>query len=95
MGKGKRAVDHYVCEVQPGRIIFEVEGVSEELAHASWQLKNYQCCVNLLHATTTKDKLLRDYQMGNYQIIAFFNYQIDIKQWQRKNLHLLNWTTNN
>jgi len=35
MGKGKGALDHYVCEVQPGRIIFEVEGVSEELAHES------------------------------------------------------------
>jgi ribosomal protein L16, bacterial/organelle len=38
MGKGKGAVDHYVCEVQPGRILFEVEGVSPEIAHASLQL---------------------------------------------------------
>lgn len=38
MGKGKGAVDHYVCEVQPGRVIFEVEGVSEELAHESLRL---------------------------------------------------------
>lgn len=38
MGKGKGAVDHYVCEVQPGRIIFEVEGVSEELAYESLRL---------------------------------------------------------
>lgn len=38
MGKGKGAVDHYVCEVQPGRIIFEIEGVSEELAYASLRL---------------------------------------------------------
>lgn len=38
MGKGKGAVDHYVCEVQPGRILFEVEGVSEELAHESLRL---------------------------------------------------------
>ena len=35
MGKGKGALDHYVCEVQPGRVIFEIEGVSEELAYAS------------------------------------------------------------
>ncbi len=32
MGKGKGDLDHYVFEVAPGRIIFEVEGVSEELA---------------------------------------------------------------
>lgn len=38
MGKGKGAVDHYVCEVQPGRIIFEIEGVSEELAYESLRL---------------------------------------------------------
>ncbi|MBK7937395.1 MAG: 50S ribosomal protein L16 [Lewinellaceae bacterium] len=38
MGKGKGAVDHYVCQVQPGRILFEIEGVSEELAHESLRL---------------------------------------------------------
>lgn len=38
MGKGKGAVDHYVFEVQPGRILFEVEGVSEELAYESLRL---------------------------------------------------------
>jgi large subunit ribosomal protein L16 len=38
MGKGKGAVDHYVCEVQPGRIIFEIEGVSQELAYESLRL---------------------------------------------------------
>ncbi|MFN0015002.1 MAG: 50S ribosomal protein L16 [Saprospiraceae bacterium] len=35
MGKGKGALDHYVCEVQPGRVLFEVEGVSEEIAYES------------------------------------------------------------
>lgn len=38
MGKGKGAVDHYVCNVQPGRVLFEVEGVSAELAHESLRL---------------------------------------------------------
>ncbi|MBX2891850.1 MAG: 50S ribosomal protein L16 [Saprospiraceae bacterium] len=38
MGKGKGAVDHFVCEVQPGRILFEVEGVSQELAYESLRL---------------------------------------------------------
>jgi large subunit ribosomal protein L16 len=38
MGKGKGAVDHYVAEVQPGRILFEIEGVSEALAHESLRL---------------------------------------------------------
>lgn len=38
MGKGKGAVDHYVAEVQPGRIIFEIEGVTPEVAYASLRL---------------------------------------------------------
>ncbi len=38
MGKGKGAVDHYVAEVQPGRILFEIEGVTEALAHESLRL---------------------------------------------------------
>lgn len=37
MGKGKGALDHYVCEVQPGRMLFEIEGVSQELAYESLQ----------------------------------------------------------
>jgi large subunit ribosomal protein L16 len=32
MGKGKGDLDHYVFEVAPGRILFEVGGVSEEIA---------------------------------------------------------------
>jgi large subunit ribosomal protein L16 len=32
MGKGKGDPDHFVFEVAPGRILFEVQGVSDELA---------------------------------------------------------------
>ncbi len=32
MGGGKGAVDHYVFPIKPGRIIFELEGVKEEIA---------------------------------------------------------------
>jgi large subunit ribosomal protein L16 len=32
MGKGKGDPDRYVFEVRPGRILFEVDGVSEEIA---------------------------------------------------------------
>lgn len=32
MGKGKGDPDHFVFEVSPGRILFEVDGVSEEIA---------------------------------------------------------------
>jgi large subunit ribosomal protein L16 len=32
MGGGKGSVDHYVFPVKPGRIIFELEGITEEMA---------------------------------------------------------------
>jgi len=32
MGKGKGDLDHYVAEVKPGRIVFEVEAPTEEAA---------------------------------------------------------------
>lgn len=32
MGKGKGDLKGYVCEVLPGRVLFEVDGVSEEVA---------------------------------------------------------------
>lgn len=37
MGKGKGDLDHYVFEVRPGRILFEVEGVDEELAKEAFR----------------------------------------------------------
>ena len=38
MGKGKGALDYYVANVQPGRIMFELDGVSREVAEASLRL---------------------------------------------------------
>ena len=32
MGGGKGAISHYVFPIRPGRIIFEIDGVEEELA---------------------------------------------------------------
>ena len=32
MGGGKGGVDHYAFPIKPGRIIFEIEGISEDLA---------------------------------------------------------------
>ena len=38
MGKGKGALDHWVAQVQPGRIMFEVAGVSEDMAREGFAL---------------------------------------------------------
>lgn len=38
MGGGKGSVDHYVCVVKPGRILFEMDGVTLEIAQEAMRL---------------------------------------------------------
>ena len=38
MGSGKGAPDHWVAVVKPGRILYEIEGVSEEMAREAMRL---------------------------------------------------------
>ena len=38
MGKGKGSVDRWVARVKPGRILFEIDGVSEEVAREALRL---------------------------------------------------------
>ena len=38
MGKGKGNVEYWVAQIQPGRMLYEIEGVSEELAREAFQL---------------------------------------------------------
>jgi len=38
MGKGKGAPDHWVCVVRPGRVLFEMGGIQEELARGAMRL---------------------------------------------------------
>jgi large subunit ribosomal protein L16 len=42
MGSGKGAVDHWVAVVKPGRIIFEIGGVSEEIAKEAVRLAGHK-----------------------------------------------------
>ena len=42
MGGGKGAVDHYVAIVKPGTIIFEVEGITKEVAKEAVKLAGYK-----------------------------------------------------
>lgn len=42
MGGGKGSVDHYVFPVRPGRIIFEVGGVSDERARKALKSAGYK-----------------------------------------------------
>jgi len=38
MGKGKGALDHYVCPIKPGKIIFELDGVPMDVAQEALRL---------------------------------------------------------
>lgn len=42
MGKGKGTVDHWVAVVKPGRILFEMAGVPEDLAREALALAAYK-----------------------------------------------------
>ncbi len=37
MGSGKGSVEFWVCRVKPGRILFEIEGVSEAIAKEAFE----------------------------------------------------------
>ena len=38
MGKGKGNVEYWVAQIQPGKVLYEIEGVSEELAREAFAL---------------------------------------------------------
>jgi large subunit ribosomal protein L16 len=37
-GKGKGSVEYWVAQIQPGKMLFEIEGVTEELAREAFAL---------------------------------------------------------
>jgi len=37
-GKGKGAVEYWVALIQPGRMLYEIEGISEEVAREAFKL---------------------------------------------------------
>ncbi len=37
-GKGKGNVEYWVCQIQPGRMLYEMEGVTEEIAREAFSL---------------------------------------------------------
>jgi large subunit ribosomal protein L16 len=37
-GKGKGSVEYWVCQIQPGRVLYEMEGVPEEVARDAFRL---------------------------------------------------------
>lgn len=58
MGKGKGALDHWVAAVKPGRILFEIAGVSEERAKEAFRRAAHKLPIK------TKFVVRRDYIEG-------------------------------
>ena len=56
MGKGKGALDHWVASIKPGRIMFEMDGVSQEIATEALRLAAQKLPVQ------TKIVVRRDYE---------------------------------
>ena len=53
MGKGKGAVDTWVASIHPGRILYEIDGVPEEIALEALRLAAYKLSVQTKIITRT------------------------------------------
>jgi large subunit ribosomal protein L16 len=42
MGKGKSAPDHWVAVIRPGRVLYEIEGIPEEVAREAFRLASHK-----------------------------------------------------
>ena len=56
MGKGKGSVDHWVAVVKPGRVIFEVAGIPEDVAREALRLARYKLPIKT-QIVSREDKL--------------------------------------
>ncbi|MDA0987796.1 MAG: 50S ribosomal protein L16 [Chloroflexi bacterium] len=48
MGSGKGSVDHWVAVVKPGRVLFEVSGIGQDVAHEALRLASHKLPVSTL-----------------------------------------------
>lgn len=56
MGKGKGAVEYWVAPVKPGRILFEIAEVSEEVAREALRLASHKLSVKTKFVTRENDQ---------------------------------------
>ncbi len=45
MGKGKGSPEEWVCVVKPGRVMFELEGVKEDVAREAFRLAHHKLAI--------------------------------------------------
>ena len=55
MGSGKGAPEYWVAVVKPGRVMFEIEGVSEEKAREAMRLASHKLPVKCKFAIKEKE----------------------------------------
>jgi large subunit ribosomal protein L16 len=48
MGSGKGGVEYYVARVQPGKVLFEMEGVTEDIAREAFRLASSKLSVETM-----------------------------------------------
>jgi len=53
MGKGKGNVEYWVAKIQPGKVLFEMEGVSAELAKEAFARAAAKLPINTVFVTRT------------------------------------------
>ncbi len=56
MGSGKGSVDHWVAVVKPGRILFEMNGVAEEVAREAMRLAMHKLPIKCKFIKKTEAK---------------------------------------
>jgi len=52
-GKGKGNVEYWVVKIQPGRVLYEMEGVSEEIAREAFKLASAKLPISTVFVTRT------------------------------------------
>jgi len=57
MGSGKGAVDHWVAVVRPGRMLFEISGVTEEQAREAFRLAGHKLPIPTQFVTRSQFRL--------------------------------------
>lgn len=56
MGSGKGSVEYWVAVVKPGRVLFEMEGVAEEVAREAFRLAAHKLPIKVKFVTATKNE---------------------------------------
>ncbi len=53
MGKGKGSVEYWVAQIKPGTMLYEIQGVPEELAREAFKLASAKLPVKTIFTART------------------------------------------